>query len=371
MVFMLNKRVREMNVSGVRKMFELASQMKNPLDLSLGLPDFDVPEEIKKVAIDSIKKGLNKYTPTTGIKELRQAIAQKLEKENNIHSSAENIIVTSAGSGALSIIFTTILNEGDEIILFEPYFVAYKELIIQNGGIPVYAKTNEDFSLDLKDFENKITPKTKAVVVNSPNNPTGGVYSKEELSKLADICRKHNLLIISDEIYEKFCYEKKHFSIGSIYPNTITINGFSKSHAMTGWRIGYCSGPNEIIREAIKVQQFNFVCAPTPFQHAAIKALKIKNKHLNEYKKKRDIIYNELKINYELIKPEGAFYAFIKYPYNPEKFINNCIKNNLLVVPGTAFSRSNTHFRISFANSDETLKKAVEILNKISKENKK
>jgi len=368
MAFTINKQVKAMNVSGVRKMFELASRMKNPIDLSLGLPDFDVPEVVKEEAIKSIKNGLNRYTSTTGIKELKQKILEKLKKENKIIADEEQIIVTSAVSGALSIIFTTIINEGDEIIVVEPYFVAYKELIIQNGGIPVYATTKEDFSLDLESLKSKINNKTKIIVINSPNNPSGKVYSKEELKKLANIARKSNILVISDEIYEKFCYDKKHFSIGSIYQNTITINGFSKSHAMTGWRVGYVVGPKEIIQEAIKVQQFNFVCAPTPFQYAAIKALDCDvSDYVKKYEIKRNIIYKGLKKSYELIKPEGAFYAFIKYPYASEKFVNNCIKNNLLIVPGTAFSRSNTHFRISFANKDETLKKAVEILNRIAK----
>lgn len=358
-----------MNVSGVRKMFEMASKMKNPIDLSLGLPDFDVPDDVKKEAISSIKKGLNQYTQTTGIKELKQKILEKLRKENNIIAEEEQVIVTSAASGALSIVFTTIINEGDEIILFEPYFVAYKELIIQNGGVPVYARTKDDFSLDLEELKRKISNKTIAIVINSPNNPAGKVYTENELKNLAKIAAKYNLLIISDEIYEKFCYEKKYFSIGSIYPNTLTINGFSKSHAMTGWRVGYVAGPKEIITEAIKVQQFNFVCAPTPFQYAAIKAFDSDiTKHISEYKKKRDIIFNGLKKEYKIAKPEGAFYAFVKYPCNPEKFMENCIKNNLLVVPGSAFSQHNTHFRISFATKNENLQKAIEILNKIAKQ---
>ncbi len=369
MEFKVNKNVSEMNISGVRKMFELASKMKNPIDLSLGLPDFDTPLIIKKEAIRSIKNGLNRYTPTGGIDNLKQKVIKKLKKENKIISNEEQVLITSAASGALSIIFTTIINKGDEIILIEPYFVAYKELIIQNGGIPIYSKTKKDFSLDLEDLKKKINNKTKAIVINSPNNPTGKVYDFGELKILSEIAKKKNILIISDEIYEKFCYEKKHFSIGSIYSKTITINGFSKSHAMTGWRVGYVNGPKEIIQEAIKVQQFNFVCTPTPFQYAAIKALDINIKdYVKEYKIKRDIVYKGLKENYEFVKPEGAFYAFIKYPYFPGKFMKNCIKNNLLIVPGIAFSRNNTHFRISFANKNQTLKKAIKILNKISKE---
>jgi len=357
-----------MNVSGVRTMFEMASKMKNPIDLSLGMPDFDVPEEIKQEAIKAINQGFNKYASTTGIPELKEKIKNKLIQENNIDVELNEIIVTSAASGALSVILKTIINENDEIILFDPYFVSYKELIIQNSGKPIFVKTKKGFSPDLNDFEAKITKKTKAIIINSPNNPSGKVYDEEDLREIAEIAEKHNLLIISDEIYEKFCYEKKHFSIGSIYKNTITINGFSKSCAMAGWRVGYCCGPKEIISDAVKVQQFNFVCAPTPFQYAAIRAFDVDiSKHIEDYKTKRDIVYNGLKDNYKLMKPEGAFYAFIKYPYDKEKFVQDCINNCLLIVPGSVFSQNETHFRISFANKDEILKKAVEILNKLSK----
>ena len=365
---MINYQVKQMNVSGVRTMFEMASKMKNPIDLSLGMPDFDVPEEIKQEAIKAINQGFNKYASTTGIPKLKEKIKNKLIQENNIDVELNEIIVTSAASGALSVILKTIINENDEIILFDPYFVSYKELIIQNSGKPIFVKTKKGFSPDLNDFEAKITKKTKAIIINSPNNPSGKVYDEEDLREIAEIAEKHNLLIISDEIYEKFCYEKKHFSIGSIYKNTITINGFSKSCAMAGWRVGYCCGPKEIISDAVKVQQFNFVCAPTPFQYAAIRAFDVDiSKHIEDYKTKRDIVYNGLKDNYKLMKPEGAFYAFIKYPYDKEKFVQDCINNCLLIVPGSVFSQNETHFRISFANKDEILKKAVEILNKLSK----
>jgi aspartate aminotransferase len=364
---LINENVLFMQVSGVRKMFELASKVKNPIDLSLGLPDYDIPDIIKEEAINAIKKGFNKYTPTTGIIPLKKRIVQKLKEENSIIAEEDEIIVTGAVSGALSIILTTIINKGDEIIIIDPYFVGYKQLIIQNSGLPIYVNTNKDFSLDIDEIEKKITNNTKAILINSPNNPTGKVYSKEDMIKLAEISKKKNIIIISDEIYEKFCYEKKHFSIGSIYSNTITLNGFSKSHAMTGWRIGYCHGPKKIIEQAIKVQQFNFVSSPTPFQYAAIKALDydIKEKVI-EYKKKRDIIYNGLKDRYDFVKSEGAFYYFIKYPYHKDKFIEDCINNSLLVVPGSAFSEKDENFRLSFANKDEILLKAIEILNNIS-----
>lgn len=362
----ISNRVKNMNVSGVRKMFEMASKMENPIDLSLGLPDFDVQEEIKKEAINAIKQGKNKYTPTTGINKLKEKISKKLNEKNNISLSPEQVIVTSSGSGALSIILTTLVNPNEEVMVFDPYFVAYKQLIYQCEGKPVFVKTNEDFSPDLEDMKEKITDKTKALIINSPNNPTGKVYNKETLQEIADISRKNDIIVISDEVYEEFCYEKNHFSIGSIYENTITVNAFSKSNSMTGWRVGYCAGPKEIIQQAAKVQQFNFVCAPAPFQEAAVKAIDVDIKeNVKEYKERRDLIYEGLKNEYEIVKPEGAFYAFIKYPYNPEEFIEDCIKENLLVVPGKIFSEENDYFRISFATGKEQLKKAIKTLKEI------
>ncbi len=362
----VSNKVRNMDLSGVRKMFEMASSIENPVSLTIGEPDFDIPENVKQKAIEAIKKGNTKYTPTTGIVELRRALLEKLKSENNITVGEEQLIVTSAASGALSIILTTILEEGDEVIIPDPYFVAYKHLVIQNEATPVFVHSKKDFSLNLEKIKAAINSKTKAILINSPNNPAGKVYSKEELGKLAEIARENNLLIISDEIYEKFVFDKKHFSVGSIYENTITINGFSKSHAMTGSRVGYCVGPKGIIQNAIKVQQVNFVCAPTAFQYAAIEALKTPvDKEREEYRKRRDMIYEGLKGKYEMVKPEGAFYAFVKYPYRGDKFVRDCLEKNLLVVPGKTFSEKDSHFRISFAASRETIKKGIEILNSL------
>lgn len=360
----ISKKVQNMDVSGIRKMFEMAAKIKDPVSLSIGEPDFDIPENVKRKAIEAIEKGLNKYTPTTGIPELKNAIIDKLKKENDMIIEEDQLIVTSAASGALSIILTTLLERGDEIIIPDPYFVSYKYLALQNEATPVFVDTKKDFSLDLDKIKKAINGKTKAILINTPNNPAGKVYSEEELRKLAEIAAEDNITIISDEVYEKFAYDNKHFSIGRVYQNTVTINGFSKSHAMTGSRVGYCVGPREIIQNAVKVQQCNFVCAPTPFQHAAVEALKTPvTKELKEYKERRDLVYEGLREKYDMIRPEGAFYAFIKYPYDGEKFIQDCIKKNLLVVPGKTFSEKDTHFRISFATSKETIKKGIDILN--------
>jgi len=362
----LNKNVQKMRVSGIRRMFEMASTMKNPIDLSAGLPDFDTPQKVKQTAITAIRQGFNRYTPTIGIPPLRKAILKKL-KRNKINVKESQVLVTCAGFGALDLVLCALLNQGDEAILFDPYFVGHKQLLLRYGAKIVALPRNKDFSIDLARLEKAVTKKTKVIIVNSPNNPTGKMYGEKELREIARIAKKHGVIIISDELYEVFAYDKKHFSIGSVYKNTVTVNGFSKSHAMTGWRVGYCCGPQAIIDAAIKQQQFSYVCAPAPFQRAAVTALSTSvNKYVKGYKKKRDIIYNGLKDKYDIVKPEGAFYAFVRYPYDVDRFIKNCVKHNLLVVPGDVFSERNTHFRISFATKDSTLRKAVAVLNKLT-----
>ncbi len=355
-----------MSVSGVRKMFEMASKMKNPIDLSVGKPDFDTPPPIKNAAIKAIKQGLNGYTPTVGIPALRKAIVQKF-KNNKIRVKESQVLITGAVSGALDLVLCALLNPGDEVIIMDPFFVGYKQLLLRYGAKIVQIPTNKDFSIDLAGLEKATSKKTKAILINSPNNPTGKMYDEKELRAVARIARKHATLVISDEIYEEFSYTKKHFSIGSVYTNTVTLNGFSKSHAMTGWRVGYCCGPQAIIDATIKQQQFTYVCAPAPFQQAALTALSTSvKKYAKAYKKKRDIVYKGLKDKYDIVQPEGAFYAFVKYPYNADRFIKDCVKNNLLVVPGNVFSEKNTHFRICFATKDSVLRKAIKVLNNLT-----
>lgn len=355
-----------MDASKIRKAFEQGAKLKNPINLSIGQPDFDVPKEIREEAINAIQNKKNSYTPTTGILELREKVAQKLNKKHNIHASPENIMITSAASGALSIILPVLIDKDDEIIIFDPYFVMYKQLVLLYGGIPIFVNKNDDFTINFENLKKAITPKTKAILFNTPENPTGYVSDRKEIEEIAKIAKKHDLYVVSDEIYEDFVYDKKHFSIASIYEKTILVSGFSKSHAMTGWRVGYFYAPSEIIEQAAKIQQFTFVCAPTPFQYASIKAIDYDiSNYIKEYKERRDLIYNGIKDKYDTVKPQGAFYMFIKYPYEPQKFIDDCLAQNLLVVPGDAFSEKNTHFRISFATTKEKLTKAIEILNKL------
>jgi len=359
------ERIRSIDASGVRRMFDACGP--DTINLSLGEPDFDVPDSVKRACISAVRAGKNGYTPNAGITELRCAIARKLRKENKIRADEDEIIATCGAIGGLSIAFQTLLEDGDEVVLFDPYFVAYERLARLNGAKPVSIDTYPDFAIRAEDIESKVTARTKAIIANSPCNPTGRVYSGKELKAIAAVADEHDLVVISDEVYEKFTYEKRHVSIGSIYDKTVTINGFSKSHAMTGWRIGYMHGPRGIIEQALKLQQFNFTCAPAPFQYAALAALKTSVRaHVGACRRKRDMLWDSLHDCYEFVKPEGAFFAFARSPIPAQQFAERCIERGMAIVPGDAFSGRSSHFRVSFATSRENLKRAAAILRSLA-----
>lgn len=361
---LLSKRIDSLEGSGIRKVFELAAKSKNELvNLSIGQPDFRVSAKLKKAAKKAITDDKNSYTSTAGVADLKTAIARKLKKFNNINAKEDEIIITAGVSGAIFLLLSAVIDPGDEIILTDPYFVVYEQVIKFLGGKAVLLDTYPDFHIKAEKLKKLITNKTKAVVINSPNNPTGAVYGKKELLEVVKIVKPKNILVIADEIYESFDYVKEFFSIGSVYKNTVTLNGYSKSHAITGWRVGYAHGPKTVIEAMNKLQQYTFVCAPSIAQHA----LAIEHEFniasiVEEYKYKRDLVYNGLKDKYELNMPEGAFYAFIKIPKGRKNFITECVTAGVLVVPGNVFSKKSTHFRISFAVKDELLKKGVKIL---------
>ena len=355
--------------SGIRKVFNLAASMKDPINFSIGQPDFDVPDELKQVAIEAIKHGKNKYTITAGEPALCAKIADRITAQFGWKNPS--VLVASGVSGALLLSFMSLINPGDEVIIPDPYFVMYKHLVNLLGGKCVFIDTYPDFGLHPEKIADKITNRTKLIVVNSPCNPTGAVYPQNELKALAEIAAKNDTLILSDEIYDKFCYDAPFPSIASIYPNTILMKGFSKSHAMTGWRLAYVATPQHlkpIVEEMIKIQQYTFVCAPTPFQQAALAALDYDVSDLIAgYKTKRDITYDGLKDKFELNKPAGAFYTFIKAPAGKgTEFVEKAIKNNVLIIPGCVFSEKDTHFRLCYTTTNDKIKKGVEILRKLA-----
>jgi len=366
---LISEKIKYIDSSGIRKVFELGAKLKNPINLSIGQPDFDTPEKIKESAIEAIKLGYNKYTLTQGLPELCELLKEKYSKKYP-ENKPESVIVTSGVSGGLFLALISLINPNDEILIPDPYFVMYKHLTNLLGGKAVFYNTYPDFKIKKNEIEKVITEKTKIIIVNSPNNPTGRVYSKEELKIIYDISKKYDLFVISDEIYEDFVYDCNFTSFLEFTNNALILKGFSKNFSIPGWRIGFALGPNWLISEMIKLQQYSFVCATSIAQYAVLKNLNldIKN-YINEYKIKRDTIYNSLKDYFEIVKPEGAFYMFPKIPngISATSFVQKAIENNLLIIPGNVFSEQDTNFRISFANSIENLKKGAEILKNLLK----
>ncbi|MCR4322162.1 MAG: aminotransferase class I/II-fold pyridoxal phosphate-dependent enzyme, partial [Candidatus Brocadiaceae bacterium] len=251
----------------------------------------------------------------------------------------------------------------------DPAFVSYKHLTNFCGGKTVFADTYPDFKLTASRIQPHITKKTKILIINSPANPTGAMCTTQELKEIAELARIHNLLIVSDEIYHDYDYEHQFDSIGRYYEKTLILDGFSKSFAITGWRMGYAAGPASVVSEMIKLQQYTFVCAPSFAQYAVFRSLGTDlSKHITSYKKKRDLMYDGLKDKYHIIKPGGAFYLFPQSPWGTdEEFVTSAIQNNLLIIPGSVFSERHTHFRISYAATEETIKRGIEILNELAR----
>ncbi len=365
---LLADRTKRIDASGIRKVFALAASLKEPVNFSIGQPDFDVPDELKEKAIEAIRAGANKYTQTGGDEQLREKVAGRLKDEFGWEKPA--VLVTSGVSGGILLALLALVNPGDEVIIPDPYFVMYKHLVNMLDGRCVFVDSYPDFDLPADGIARAIGPRTKLIVVNSPCNPTGMVYSQKRLRELARIAAEHDVPVLSDEIYEQFSYDGKCESIAKYYENTLVLRGFSKSYAMTGWRLGYAAANeplSELIEEMTKIQQYTFVCAPSPFQKAAIAAMDYDVSPLvDAYRWKRDLIYDGLKDNFELVKPSGAFYAFVRAPNGDgTAYVEKAIKNNLLIIPGNVFSEQDTHFRISYATTDEKIQQGIDILHRL------
>ncbi|UCD51347.1 MAG: aminotransferase class I/II-fold pyridoxal phosphate-dependent enzyme [Phycisphaerales bacterium] len=362
------ERTSLIDASGIRKVFALAAELKDPVNFSIGQPDFDVPEPLKQEAIKAIEAGLNRYSQTAGEKDFQDEIAARMSAEFGWDHPA--VLVTSGVSGGLLLAFMALIDPGDEVIMTDPYFVMYKHVVHLVGGKCVFVDAYPDFGLPVEGIANAITDKTKMIIVNSPCNPTGLVYPEEQIKALAQIARDKDVLVLTDEIYEQFCYDGPCASIANHHEKVLLMRGFSKSYAMTGWRLAYVAAPaslRPVIEEMTKIQQYTFVCAPTPFQRAALAALDYDVSDLvANYAVKRDLLYEGLKHDFELTKPGGAFYAFVKAPGgSATEFVTDAIKNNVLIIPGNVFSEKDTHFRISFATTDEKIRQGVEILRRL------
>jgi aminotransferase len=360
-------RMRHIESSGIRKVFELARSLKDPVNLSIGQPDFDVPEPIKAAAHAAIDRGANAYTVTQGIPELRAKIHADVHARYR-HDDRE-VFITSGTSGGLVLALSCTVNPGDEVVVFDPYFVMYPHLVTLAGGVTVYVDAYPDFGVDVDRLRDALTPRTKAILLNSPANPTGRVYSREQVRDVAKLAQERGILLISDEIYRVFCYDEPFVSPAEFNPDVLVLDGFSKAYGMTGWRLGFAHGPRRLIEEMVKLQQFSFVCAPSMVQHAGVVAWDHDvSEHVAAYRLKRDRIYEGIKDRYELVKPEGSFYLFPKAPHGTgTEFVAEAIRNQLLCIPGVVFSRQDTHFRLSYAADERTLDRGIEILNRLAR----
>jgi aspartate/methionine/tyrosine aminotransferase len=375
----LNKNLSKVKPSGIRKLFDLAQNRKDIISFGIGEPDFITPDHVREAAKQAINDGYTRYTPNAGFRDLREALAQKLREENNIPVKAEEVIVTAGGTQALFSAFYALLNPGEEIIVPDPGFLVYGSQILLAGGNPVFLPLREenDFQIDIDELKRLITPKTKAILINSPSNPTGMLIKEEVLREIANIALENNLMVISDELYEDILFDgRKHISIAS-FPDmkekTISIFGFSKSYAMTGWRLAYFALPENLISEMIKIQQNTAVCPNSVTQRAALYGLlhKEETKLVIEdmrraYQKRRDILVkglNEIE-GIRCLAPEGAFYAFPNITAigksSEELSMHLLDQCGVVTVPGTAFGEyGEGYLRFSFATSAELIEKGV------------
>jgi aspartate aminotransferase/aminotransferase len=360
-------RMRLIEASGIRKVFELGRSLQNPINLSIGQPDFDVPEPIKAAAQAAIDRGANGYTITQGIPELRGKIEADVRKR--YPHADRTVVVTSGTSGGLLLALCVTVNPGDEVILFDPYFVMYPHAVTLAGGTSVYIDTYPDFGIDVDRVRAAITPRTKAILLNSPANPTGRVHARAVLRDLAQLAGDRGILLLSDEVYSSFCYDEPFCSPAEFNEDVLVFDGFSKSHGMTGWRLGYAHGPRRLIEEIIKLQQFSFVCAPSMVQHAGVVAWDHDVRATAvAYRAKRDRIRDGLRNHFEIASPEGAFYLFARAPGDRgSDFVADAIRNNLLLIPGSVFSRRDSHFRLSYAAEETTLDRGIEVLVRLAR----
>ena len=372
----LSKKVVEIQPSGIRKFFDIVSEMKDAISLGVGEPDFETPWHIREEGIYSLEKGRTIYTSNAGLKELKIEISNYLKRRNDLeYDYNTEVIVTVGGSEAIDIALRAMIDAGDEVLIPQPCYVSYHPCTILAGGVPVVIelKVENDFKLTKEQLLAAITDKTKILMLAFPNNPTGAIMDYDDLAKIVDVIIEKDIMVISDEIYAELTYGKKHVSIATfpgMRERTIVINGFSKSYAMTGWRLGYAAGPAEVIEQMIKIHQFAIMCAPTNSQYAGIEALKNGDPDVemmrDAYDKRRRFLIHALRnMGLECFEPFGAFYVFpcIKHlGMTSDEFATKLLQEEkVAVVPGTAFGDCGEgYLRISYAYSIENLKIALE-----------
>ena len=371
----LSKKIVQVQPSGIRKFFDVAAEMDDVISLGVGEPDFDTPWRIREEGIFSLEKGRTFYTSNAGLQELRDEICKYLERKIHVsYDPKKETMVTVGGSEAIDVALRCMLDPGDEVLIPQPSYVSYLPCTIMADGVPVIVelKNENEFKLTVEDLEEKISDRTKILVMPFPNNPTGSIMTKEDLEPIAEFVKEHDLYVLSDEIYSELSYKGEHVSIASLpgmRERTIVINGFSKGFAMTGWRLGYCCGPELILKQMIKLHQFAIMCAPTNSQYAAVEGLRNCEDEVAEMRKsynqrRRFLMHEFARMGLECFEPFGAFYVFPsirEFGMTSDEFAERLLmEEKVAVVPGTAFGACGEGFlRISYAYSLDDLKVAL------------
>ena len=382
----LNERARNLKPSGIRKYFDIVQTMPDAISLGVGEPDFVTPWEVRNAAIRSIQRGYTQYTGNRGLPELRENISAYLRQRFDVDYPAERIIVTVGASEGIDLVLRAVCEEGDEILVPDPAYVSYAPIIQMCGGVPVsvHCGAENGFILTPDMLERCITPRTKAVILAYPNNPTGGIMTKEELEAIIPVIEKHDLLVISDEIYAELTYGRRHCSIASLKnmrERTVLLNGFSKAFAMTGWRVGFVCAPEEIDKAMLKIHQYSILCAPRMGQHAAVAALAegfsdgfagVEEMRAEYDKRRRFLVRAFNDMGMDCFEPRGAFYVFPSVKrtgMDGEEFANGLLmQQRVAVVPGSAFGQCGAdHIRCSYATSMTQLSEAVDRIGKYLK----
>ena len=376
----ISKKIEGIQPSGIRKFFDVVSEMPDAISLGVGEPDFDTPYSVREEGIYALEKGRTFYTSNAGLKELREEISRYLKRKYSLDYDADNeIMVTVGGSEAIDVALRCMVDPGDEVLIPTPCYVSYLPCAVMADAVPkmIELKAENQFKLTRQELIDSITDKTKILILAFPNNPTGAIMTREELEELVPVIIEHDLYVISDEIYSELTYDNKHCSIASLpgmKERTVTINGFSKAFAMTGWRLGYACAPKEIMKQMIKLHQFAIMCAPTNSQFAAVEALRNcdddVDRMVEAYNQRRRFLLNSFKeMGIDCFEPFGAFYVFpsiAKFGMTSEEFANRLLREQkLAVVPGTAFGECGEGFvRISYAYSIENLKQGMDRIRK-------
>jgi aspartate/methionine/tyrosine aminotransferase len=382
---LISSRARSIDASGIRRVFDLGAKLKDPINLSIGQPNFPVPAEAKRAAIEAINADRNGYTVTQGVPELRARIAEHLSKDLGWPAEALGkewgLLVTSGTSGALFLAAMAMLGGADEMVIPDPYFVLYPNLALLFGGRYALCDTYPDFRMTAARVAPMLSERTRFVLACSPGNPTGVTLTQREMEELHDACRARNVLLVSDEIYDRFVFAEK--SGGALpacpspgrprkgcerpWEETLIVRGFGKTYGATGWRIGYVAGPKKLIDEMTKLQQYTYVCAPSVAQWGALAAFDADiTPHIRAYEKKRDMVVERLSEVTEVAAPTGAFYAFPRVParlgMTGTAFVERAIERGVLIIPGAVFSRRDTHFRLSYAVEDGALARGLDVI---------